>query len=680
MIQGLYISAALLGLCNGLAVLLVNPRRSINQIYCAGTLITCAWVFSLLRAIAIGETTAPTVVNHDLLFWLRMSSATPAFVVWQIALMRNALIDDIPTVRLTLQKSWPWFVVSVALAGLAFSELFISSYSTTATKLRGAGYHLYNFTIAACGLWLLVDSVRRIRLIDGIKKLELQFFVAYALLASLLVVVSAFISHLFPGLSWLRRAGPIWITIWQALIVWAVCHHKVFEGRQMVALVGHRLLLLGLLGLGAVGLHSVLHPHLDTMPSVGFAAMAAAGLAVFCDPPLRRWLGLEARQLLETPRRRIISGAREGLDEERLVARLEELLREWCRTDRVRLFPRGDHRRTDSRLPVGGWPGWPLLTREGWVTLEALQRQKDSAAARACRAFLERENFAALLAVPQGSSAPALLVGLGRKTSLRPYTYPDIRMMLELAELMDNILTHSRVAARTAQIEKMESAAMMSRGLAHDLNNLATPVSTFLLHMETRVTAGTAEAEVLADAKHSIRVMQDYIRESLFYASRLVPNFQPVSSTELMVSTVGLTQTRAKARGIEVVIGPSAGLAFRADRVLLLRMLQNLVFNGIDATPDNGRVTLAAKSDGSEHISFCVTDEGPGVPPGIVDRIFEPYFTTKDTGSKTRGLGLGLAISLKIGSLHGGTITVGRASSGGAVFTATLPYSPRVPS
>lgn len=679
MIQGLYIAAALLGLSNGLAVLLVNPRRTINRVYFAGTLITCVWIFSLLRAIAIGEATAPTVVNPDLLFWLRMSSATPALIVWQIALMRQVLIEDIHTVRQALRISWPWFAVSAALASLAFSEFFIPSYSTTAAKLRGPGYHLFLFAIAACGLWLLVDSVRRMRRFDGIKRLELQFFVAYALLASLLVVASAFIGHLFPDLAWLRRSGPIWITIWQASIMWAVCHHKIFEGRQVVALVGQRLLLLGLLGFGAVGLQGILLPHLGQVPAMALAAMTAAGLAVLWDPPLRRWLGLEARQQLDAPRRQIVSWAREGLDENRLIARLEGFLREWCKTDLVRLLPFGDRRPMDPHLPADSWPGWSLLNREGWITLEAIQRQKESAATRACRSFLESENLSALLAVPQGSPAPSLLVALGRKHSLRPYTFPDIRLLLELAELMDNILTHSRVAAHSAAIEKMESAAMMSRGLAHDLNNLATPVSTFLLHMEGRVTPGTAEAEVLADAKQSIRVMQDYIRESLFYARRLVPDFQPVSSTELLASTVGLTQTRAKARGVEVVVGPSAGLAFRADRVLLLRMLQNLVSNGIDATPEGGRVILAAEPHGLEHIRFTVTDEGPGVPAALVSRIFEPYFTTKDTGNRTRGLGLGLAISLKIGSLHGGTITVGRASSGGAVFTATLPLSPRSP-
>src|SRR5690606_17303285 len=131
-------------------------------------------------------------------------------------------------------------------------------------------------------------------------------------------------------------------------------------------------------------------------------------------------------------------------------------------------------------LPLD-WVGLESLNKEGWTTPEALQRQRKFPGTGSCLDFMRQNKLGALLAVPQGSSAPSLLVMLGLRHSRRPYTFPDIQLMLQLAELLDNILTHSHVAARTAKIEKMEAAAMMSRGLAHDLNNLATPVASFLL-------------------------------------------------------------------------------------------------------------------------------------------------------------------------------------------------------
>lgn len=143
MFQGLYTAAALLGLSNGLAVLLVNPRRIINQIYFVGTLITGGWIFSMLRSIALGNAAVPTVDNPELLFWVRMNSAIPVFMVWQIASMRSVLMNDIHKLSQALRRSWPWFVVSVALAGLCFSEAFIPSHSTVQTSVRGPGYLLY---------------------------------------------------------------------------------------------------------------------------------------------------------------------------------------------------------------------------------------------------------------------------------------------------------------------------------------------------------------------------------------------------------------------------------------------------------------------------------------------------------------------------------------------------------
>jgi signal transduction histidine kinase len=359
-----------------------------------------------------------------------------------------------------------------------------------------------------------------------------------------------------------------------------------------------------------------------------------------------------------------------------LTLQFEAFLKDWCQAEAVTFHMLESHEPPSVVLKTSDYArDFPLLRQTGYLTPETLARRRPAQEIYTSKAvFLER-NAAALIAIPRGSLTPSFVVIFGPKHSLRPYTYPDIQLLIELVELMDNILTQSRVAARTAQIEKMESAAMMSRGLAHDLNNLATPVSTFLLHMENRVKPGSAEAEVLADAKHSIRVMQDYIRESLFFARRLVPDFRPLSASDLLASTIKLTQTRAQARGIEIVLESAIDISFTADRALILRLLQNLVFNGIDATPRGGRVILSVAFADHDHVRFCVADHGSGVPAAIIDRIFEPYFTTKDTGDEIRGLGLGLAICLKISGLHGGDIHVGNTGSGGAIFTVCLPLA-----
>lgn len=675
LIEAIFLSSSVLTLITGVIILLINPWRLINRAYLIAAGLSAVWLFCIFMAMHVGNSGAETR-QPEILFWLRLSNATAAFLPWSYFLIKGSILET-KSAGLILKRSAPWALVSGLLVIVIFSESFIPSDSSTDFKKRGIGYPIYLTVLAVWCTVILYDALRVLRRCQGISRIEMKFFAINFCLATLAIVLMFYLSSVLQ-LPLLRYMGAFVVVISFSLTIWAICYYRVFDAKQILLTAGQRVLLLGLLGGAAVGLSAAIEPVIQRPYGALLTTILACGLAVPLDRRAKQWLGLDPALLLQRSRQTIIAWARSESDENKLISYFGQYLARWCQTDHALLWTGrdGEFAGHDLVLPAD-WPGWDLLNKEGWITPESLHRRRESPATGICLEFLSRHSLGALLAVPRGSATPSLLVALGQKHSLRPYTYPDIQMLLELAEVMDNILTHSRVAARTAQIEKLEAAAMMSRGLAHDLNNLATPVSSFLLHMENRVTPDTVEAEVLADAKHSILVMQDYIRESLFYARRLVPDFQPVSSTELLASTLGLTQARARARSVEVEIGPSVGLAFRADRVLLLRMLQNLVSNGIDASPAGGRVILAAEPHGMEHIRFTVADDGPGVPAAIIDRIFKPYFTTKDTGNRTRGLGLGLAISLKIGSLHGGTITVGRASSGGALFTATLPLSPR---
>jgi signal transduction histidine kinase len=99
------------------------------------------------------------------------------------------------------------------------------------------------------------------------------------------------------------------------------------------------------------------------------------------------------------------------------------------------------------------------------------------------------------------------------------------------------------------------------------------------------------------------------------------------------------------------------------------QVIMNLVSNAIDASPEGGKVTITSASEG-ENIRITVSDQGSGVPKEIRGRIFDPFFTTKPIGE---GTGLGLSISYGIVHDHGGTIAVGDAPGGGAMFTFAIP-------
>jgi signal transduction histidine kinase len=104
-----------------------------------------------------------------------------------------------------------------------------------------------------------------------------------------------------------------------------------------------------------------------------------------------------------------------------------------------------------------------------------------------------------------------------------------------------------------------------------------------------------------------------------------------------------------------------------ADSELLHRALSNLVLNAMDAMPNGGTLTLAAKTDGDK-VEIRVSDTGDGMTPEECERLFTPYYTTKEHGT-----GLGLAIVQSVIADHDGTVAVESQRGGGATFVITLP-------
>jgi signal transduction histidine kinase len=308
-----------------------------------------------------------------------------------------------------------------------------------------------------------------------------------------------------------------------------------------------------------------------------------------------------------------------------------------------------------------------------WITPESLQRRRPTPALDDLAALLRENSLGAAITVPRGSTSPTLLVVLGVKTNEWPCTYPEIRRLQNVAELMDNILTRSRFTDQAALQTRLEHLAMMSRGLAHDLKNLITPVSTFLIHTEGRYPADSAAAEVHAAAQRSVRIMTEYVREALFFADNLKPRMESVELENIFDRVREATAMRASDRGVRLAIALDAAPTTTADGVLLQRLLANLVNNAIDASTRGQLVRASAISLPDGQLRFQVVDEGVGIAPDLRARIFEPYFTTKEFGEEVRGFGLGLTIAQKIAHLHAGRISVESTPGKGTTFTVDLP-------
>ena len=178
----------------------------------------------------------------------------------------------------------------------------------------------------------------------------------------------------------------------------------------------------------------------------------------------------------------------------------------------------------------------------------------------------------------------------------------------------------------------------------------------------------------------------DVLREEIGSIRRLVDDFSAFAKLPKVepkpVDLGALVDDFARAHpewnGQVRVERPPAAVGALCDRMLLRRVLANLVENSIQSATGAGRsplvVVSAGLGDGPDTAVLRVDDNGPGVPPATGARVFDPYFTTKENGT-----GLGLAIVRKIVIDHGGDVTVGRAPPplGGARFTVVLPVGGR---
>ena len=216
-------------------------------------------------------------------------------------------------------------------------------------------------------------------------------------------------------------------------------------------------------------------------------------------------------------------------------------------------------------------------------------------------------------------------------------------------------------AALRARDERMQ---MMLAGIAHEVRN---PLGGLELYAGLLREGLAAEPERLAEiarVEREIAYLKDVVTDFLEFARRPAPVIEEIPAPALLGEVAELCRPKAHGPGLQVECEPS--VRARADRAQLRRALLNLVKNAVTAAGPSGRVVMAARGEGGDRVAWEVRDSGPGVADDIRDKIFTPFFTTRE-----RGTGLGLAFVAEIARDHGGAVTVDRAPEGGARFRFT---------
>jgi signal transduction histidine kinase len=219
---------------------------------------------------------------------------------------------------------------------------------------------------------------------------------------------------------------------------------------------------------------------------------------------------------------------------------------------------------------------------------------------------------------------------------------------------------------------RLEAWAEMARQVAHEIKNPLTPIQLSSEHlMRVNKDKGEPLTPVLEECVTSIlsqvKLLRQISAEFSSFASRPTPHPAPTSLAELIHSVVepylaGLT---GRVR-IDVDVPASLPMVL-VDRVLLARAITNMMENALHAMPGGGTLTIRAAA-GPSTIRLSVADTGSGMDPEALRRIFEPYFSTKATGT-----GLGLTIAKRNVELQGGQILVESSPGKGTTVTIELP-------
>jgi len=233
------------------------------------------------------------------------------------------------------------------------------------------------------------------------------------------------------------------------------------------------------------------------------------------------------------------------------------------------------------------------------------------------------------------------------------------------------------------QSQKMESIGLLAGGIAHDLNNVLTPITMAIQLLSERLPDDQSQG-LLETLESNANRGADIVKQVLTFARGVEAEYSVLYPEKLVEEIVSITQ-HTFPKTIEIVADIADDLqAIKGNATHLHQVLLNLCVNSRDAMSEGGRLSIEADNftvneeyarrhrdaKPGEYVRISVIDNGTGIPPHILERIFEPFFTTKEVG---RGTGLGLSVIHSIVKSHGGFIDVHSEIGEGSSFMVFLP-------
>lgn len=240
----------------------------------------------------------------------------------------------------------------------------------------------------------------------------------------------------------------------------------------------------------------------------------------------------------------------------------------------------------------------------------------------------------------------------------------------EVCRLREELHEKNKELARR---ERLTALGRMAAGVAHEIRNPLGGIGLYASVLERDLADRPKQRDIVRKMSAGLRNLESIVSDTLAYAGDADPHSDRVPAAGIVEAALTQVAPQADARGTRIVVDTfPESVELWCDSAQIERALINLVLNAIDAAGRDGHVWVrlgrGACADGLCRIA--VEDDGPGIAPEHIHRVFDPFFTAKGAGT-----GLGLAIVHRIAESNGGSISAGGRSGGGAAFVLAVPLA-----
>jgi signal transduction histidine kinase len=226
--------------------------------------------------------------------------------------------------------------------------------------------------------------------------------------------------------------------------------------------------------------------------------------------------------------------------------------------------------------------------------------------------------------------------------------------------------------------DRLAAVGEMAAVFAHEVRNPLAGIEVMAGLLRRKIPDAPDAQAVLSDIINEARMANAIVQEVLDFVRPMRLQVERTGIADAVQAAVHLADTKARRGDVDVRVALADGLPpIQGDQHQLMQLFTNLLMNAYEAMGGKGVITIAAErvrleygADGRDAIRVDVTDDGPGMPPDVADKVFDPFYTTKPQGS-----GLGLAIVRKIVDAHDGRIDLRTAPGQGTTIRVTLPES-----